>query len=166
MRILDYDETIRIQGPLEIRKKSDFVEALEKTEAYSIHISSHGHRDKKGSYFDLPFRGKVYGTDLEGLWEDRSRSKIPKLVALSTCYAGRSDLIEAFSKAGCRYCIAPTKDPYWHDAALFWMRFYTSLFLKRRKSSPWVAFRNTRRALPVVARNWRYFEDGKEFTEE
>ena len=165
MRILDYDAEVRIEGPLEIRKKSGFFDALDETEAYSVHISSHGNYDDKGSYFCLPFGGRVYASDLEGLWEHRSRSKTPQLVALSACYAGRGDLIEAFSDAGCRYCIAPRKDPYWHNAALFWTKLYTVMFLEKRKSSPWIAFRNTRRALPVISRNWRFFEYGEEFRE-
>ena len=165
MRILDYDEEVEIEGPLEIRRKSDFFDELDETELYSIHISSHGGHDEKGSYFDLPFGGKVYASDLEGLWENRPISKTPQLIALSACYAGRGDLIKAFSDAGCRYCIAPRKDPYWHNAALFWMKFYTVLFFEKRKSSPWIAFRNTKGALPVISRNWSFFEHGEEFTE-
>ena len=163
MRILDYDRRINVQGPIVVRKKSEFGKSLEKAEAYSIHISSHGYYDEKGSYFALPFGGKVYASDLEGLWKDRLKGKIPKLIALSACYTGRRDLIEAFSRAGCRYCIAPSKDPWWHNAALFWSKFYTVLFLERRKGSPWIAFRNTKRTLPKVSRNWKFFERGEEF---
>jgi len=170
MRIVDYDEEVKIDGPFEIRRKSDFFDELAETDAYSIHISSHGGYDKNGSYIILPYGGKVYARDLEGLWGDRSKAEIPKLIALSACYAGRGDLIEAFSKAGCRYCIAPSKDPYWHNAALFWVEFYTVLYLRsnarRRRSSPWIAFRNTRRALPEVSRIWSLFDNGAEFVEE
>lgn len=165
VRILDYDQEISMKKPLKIRKKSDFIESLNKADAYTVHISSHGHRDESGSYFDLPFGGKVYARDLECLWEDRPKSKTPKLLALSACYTGRSDLIETFSKAGCRYCIAPAKDPYWHDAALFWSKFYTVLFWGRRKSSPWVAFRDTNRALPLLTGKWKFFDRGEEFFE-
>lgn len=170
LRIVDYDEEVNIEAPLWIGEKSDFLAELERTEAYSIHISSHGGHDRKGSYLILPYGGKVYASDLEGLWEDRSGSKTPKLIALSVCYAGHGDLIEAFYKAGCRYCIAPHKDPYFHDAAMFWMKFYTVLYLrehgKKRRSSPWIAFRNTKKALPKVSKIWRFFDRGEEFIDE
>lgn len=170
LRIVDYGQEVNIEGPLWIGKKSDFFAELERTEAYSIHISSHGGHDKEGSYLKFPYGGKVYAKNLEGLWEDRSERKTPILIALSACYAGHEDLIKAFSDAGCRYCIAPRKGPFWHNAALFWMKFYTVLYLreggKKRRSGPWIAFRNAKKALPKESKKWSFFDRGVEFTVE
>ncbi|MEM1540824.1 MAG: hypothetical protein QXJ07_05530 [Candidatus Bathyarchaeia archaeon] len=107
---------------------------------YTIHISSHRYYNEKGTYSALPFSGKVYARDVEGLWKQRRPRKV-KIACLSACFTGREDMIKAFSKAGCQYCIAPKKDPFRHDAVLFWTKFYTVLLLECPNSSPWIAFK-------------------------
>jgi hypothetical protein len=162
MRILDYDRKLSLKRPLKIKRKDTFLKKLNNTNAYSIHISSHGDHDEKGTYFALPFGGKVYAGHLKDLWENRNLREKPRLLALSACFTGSEDLIKAFSDAGCQYCIAPKKDPFWHDAALFWTKFYTVLFFECLKSSPWIAFKKTQEILPTLSGNWTFFKWGKQ----
>lgn len=149
-------ELRRVYGSWKLR------EALKYADQYTIHVSSHGDVDKNGrTYLDLS-HGKLYAEDLKDVWEDFKKSERPLLLILSACRAGHKDLIEALSRNGSRYCIAPVFDPNWEHAALFSTFFYTYLLLERMR--PVTAFRKTVRILPELTGKWKMYDRGKEIT--
>ncbi|MBN1244300.1 hypothetical protein JXA31_01750 [Candidatus Bathyarchaeota archaeon] len=111
---------------------------------------------------------------LNGLWLDLPQEERPLLIVLSACSAGHKDLIRAFSKAGCKYCIAPVFETDWERAALFSALFYTYLFLgepvhSRSETQPnlkpyglEVAFEKAKKRLPRLTGWWKMFKDGNE----
>ncbi len=167
MRILQYEESTTLEiigGPRRL------VERLGNARERYIHISAHGDFHKtRGTYLKTARKGRVYPSDLHGLWEGREKAEIPELVLLSACEAGHIDMVKTFSDAGCRYCIAPLHEPIFSDATVFLTLFYRLLI--GEKSSPWIAFRNTMEGLstglPKLSGAWSFYEWGeKHQTEE
>ena len=161
MRILGYEEQTNfkiIGGP------NRLIEELENADGQYIHISAHGDfSPTRGTYLKTPRRGKIYCTDLKGVWAGKKKSEIPRLVVLSACNAGHIDMVRAFSDAGCRYCIAPLHETFFEDAAVFLALYYKLLI--GEKSSPWLAFKNTMsglsQSLPKLSGAWSFHEWGE-----
>lgn len=141
----------------------------------TIHISAHGGIDKDTGKTILVAGNSIFKQDyVNELWLEFSPEERPLLVVFSACSAGHKDLIEAFSKAGCRYCIAPVFETDWERAALFSALFYTYLFLgepvhPRDGSLPQlepygleVAFEKAKKRLPKLTGWWKMFKDGDE----
>ena len=91
MRILGYEKRTNlkmISGP------NRLIEELENAEGRYIHISAHGDvHQTRGTYLKTPRKGKVYSSDLSGMWANRKKSEIPSLVVLSACEAGHIDMV-------------------------------------------------------------------------
>jgi len=160
-RILGYEKRTNlkvISGPNRLIKE------LENAEERYIHISAHGDfHQTRGTYLTTPRKGKVYSSDLSGMWANRKKSEIPSLVVLSACEAGHIDMVRAFSNAGCKYCLAPLHETFFEDAAVFLALFYKLLL--GEKSSPWIAFKNTMiglfQSLPKLSGAWSFYECGE-----
>jgi hypothetical protein len=161
MRILGYEKRTNLKiigGP------NRLLEELENAEESFIHISAHGDfHQTRGTFLETPRKGKVYSSDLIGMWAGKRRSEIPSLVVLSACEAGHVDMIRAFSDAGCRYCLAPLHETFFEDAAIFLGLFYKLLI--GEKNSPWIAFKNTMtglsQSLPKLSGAWSFYECGE-----
>jgi len=163
MRILGFEKRTRFTV---IGDKDGFLRELEEMGEPYLHISAHGDFDPlKGTWMNIPSGGKVYSSDLRGLWEGKARSKIPRLVVLSACKTGHVDMVRAFSGAGCQYCIAPLHETSWEDAAVFSTIFYKLLIGEGR--SPWVSFKKTifgiSDALPRLSGAWSFYKRGEKF---
>jgi len=161
MRILGYEKRTNLKM---IGDPNCLVEELESAEERHIHISAHGNfHQTRGTYLKTPRNGKVYSSDLSGIWAGRKKSEIPRLVVLSACEAGHIDMVRAFSNAGCRYCLAPLHETFFEDAAVFLALFYKLLL--GEKSTPWIAFRNTvaglSHSLPKLSGAWSFYEWGE-----
>ena len=161
MRILGYEKRTNlkmISGP------NRLIEELENAEERYIHISAHGDfHQTRGTYLTTPRKGKVYSSDLSGMWANRKKSEFPSLIVLSACESGHIDMVRAFSNAGCKYCLAPLHETFFEDAAVFLALFYKLLL--GEKSSPWIAFRNTviglSQSLPKLSGAWSFYERGE-----
>jgi CHAT domain-containing protein len=161
MRILGYEKRTNLKM---IGGSNHLIEGLENAEERYIHISAHGDfHQTRGTYLKTPRKGKVYSSDLSGMWASRKKSEIPRLVVLSACEAGHIDMVGAFSNAGCKYCLAPLHETFFEDAAVFLALFYKLLL--GEKSSPWIAFRNTviglSQSLPKLSGAWSFYERGE-----
>jgi len=161
MRIIGYEKRTRL---VNIRGKVHFFKELENIEEPYMHISAHGDYDQtKGSCIITPKGARIYSDDFNDLWEDKNESRIPKLVVLSACETGHTDMVRAFSKAGCRYCIAPLYSTYWDDAAVFSIIFYKLLI--GEKMSPWISYKSTMHGInqtfPKISGAWSFYERGE-----
>lgn len=161
MRILGFEKRTKFTV---IGNKNRFLRELEEMEEPYLHISAHGDFDPvKGTWINIPDGKKVYSSDLHGLWEHKSKSKIPRLVVFSACKTGHVDMARAFSDAGCQYCIAPLHETTWEDAAVFSTIFYKLLIGEGR--SPWVSFKNmmfgVSNALPRLSGAWSFYKLGE-----
>lgn len=161
MRILGFGDRTKL---LPIENKDGFLRKLERIQEPYLHISAHGDFDPtKGTRINLPRQGKIYSSDLVGLWEDKARYKIPRLVVLSACETGHVDMVRAFSDAGCQYCIAPLHETSWEDAVVLSTLLYKLLIGERM--SPWVSFKKTvlgiANALPRLSGAWSFYEWGE-----
>jgi hypothetical protein len=71
MRILGFGDRTKL---LPIENNDDFLRKLERIQEPYLHISAHGDFDStKGTRINLPRQGKIYSSDLVGLWEDKSK---------------------------------------------------------------------------------------------
>jgi CHAT domain-containing protein len=161
MRILRYEKRTNLKI---IGGSNRLLEELKNTEERFIHISAHGDvHHTRGVFLKTPRKGKIFSSDLSGIWAGRKRSEIPTLVVLSACEAGHVDMVRAFSNEGCRYCLAPLKETFFEDAAVFLALFYKLLI--GEESSPWVAFKNTMTGLsqgfPKLSGAWSFYEWGQ-----
>jgi hypothetical protein len=161
MRILGFERQTRF---LLISGKMDLLRKMENMKEPYLHISAHGEfNSQKGTWINVPHSGKVFPSDITGLWKQRAKPRIPVFVVLSACETGHVDMVRAFSEAGCQYCIAPLHETYWEDAAVFSTVFYKLLI--GEGMSPWVSFRKTMRgisyALPRLSGAWSFCEWGK-----
>jgi CHAT domain-containing protein len=161
MRILGYEKRTNLKI---ISGSNSLIEELENAEEHYIHISAHGNfHQTRGTYLKTPRKGKVYSSDLNGMWTNRKKSKIPNLIVLSACKAGHIDMVRTFSNAGCKYCLAPLHETFFEDAAVFLALFYKLLL--GEESSPWIAFRNTvvglSQSLPKLSGAWSFYERGE-----
>jgi len=161
MRILGFEKRTRFRV---ISDRDRFLRELEGMEEPYLHISAHGDFDPaRGTWIKFPFGEKVYSSDLRGLWENKAKSRIPKLVVLSACATGHVDMVRVFSDNGCQYCIAPLHEPSWEDAAVFSTIFYKLLIGEGR--SPWVSFKKTvfgiSNALPRLSGAWSFYKWGE-----
>jgi CHAT domain-containing protein len=161
MRILGYEKRTNLKM---ISGSNRLIEELENAEERYIHISAHGDfHQTRGTYIKTPRKGKVYSSDLSGMWVNRKKFEIPSLIVLSACEAGHIDMVRAFSNAGCKYCLAPLHETFFEDAAVFLALFYKLLL--GEKSSPWIAFRNTviglSQSLPKLSGAWSFYECGE-----
>jgi hypothetical protein len=149
---------MRVQGPKRLKT------VLKNAGSYTIHLSSHGNVDKKTkeTYLDLS-HGRLYASELNGLWGDIDEKERPLVIILSACHAGHRDLIRNLSEHGCRYCIAPVRPTNWEHAAIFSTFFYTYLLLRRNR--PVTAYHKTIRSLPALTGKWTMFDKGKEIPE-
>jgi len=164
MRILGFEKRMRFKV---IRSKNSFLREIEKMEEPYLHISAHGDFDPiEGTWINIPLREKIYSSELHGLWKDKERGKVPKLVTLSACKTGHVDMVRAFSDAGCQYCIAPLSETSWEDAAVFSTLFYKLLIGEGR--SPWVSFKKTiigiSKALPRLSGAWSFYDWGEKLS--
>jgi len=161
MRILGYEKRTNLKI---IGGSNRLLEELKNAEERFIHISAHGDfHQTRGAFLKTPRKGKVFSSDLSGIWAGRKRSEIPNLVVLSACEAGHVDMVRAFSNEGCRYCLAPLNETFFEDAAVFLTLFYKLLI--GEKSSPWIAFKNTMtglsQSLPKLSGAWSFYEWGE-----
>ena len=161
MRTLGYEKRTNLKM---ITSGNRLIKALGNAEEQYIHISAHGDfHQTRGTYLKTPKKGKVYSSDLDGIWTGRKKSEIPSLVVMSACKAGHIDMVRAFSSAGCRYCLAPLHETFFEDAAVFLALFYKLLIGER--SSPWIAYRNTviglSQSLPKLSGAWSFYEWGE-----
>lgn len=161
MRILGYEKRTNLKI---IGGSNRLLEELKNAEERFIHISAHGDvHQTRGVFLKTPRKGKVFSSDLSGIWAGRKRSEIPNLVVLSACEAGHVDMVRAFSNEGCRYCLAPLKETFFEDAAVFLAIFYKLLIGEKR--SPWIAFKNTMtglsQSLPKLSGAWSFYEWGQ-----
>jgi hypothetical protein len=161
MRILGLRKRTKF---LLIHGRTDFLNNVEKMEEPYLHISAHGDfSPKKGTWINVPHSGKILPNDMTRLWEDRRASKVPKLVVLSACESGHTDMVRAFSDSGCRYCIAPLHETYWEDAAVFSTVLYKLLI--GENSSPWVSYKKSMlavsTAVPRLTGAWSFYDRGE-----
>jgi len=161
MRILGYGEWTNYKI---ITNRNRLIKELANSEERYIHISAHGDfHQTRGTYLKTPRKGKVYSSDLDEIWASRKKSEIPILVVMSACEAGHIDMVRAFSKAGCRYFLAPLHETFFEDAAVFLALFYRLLIGER--SSPWIAYRNAAiglcQSLPGLSGAWSFYEWGE-----
>jgi hypothetical protein len=164
MRILGFGNRTRLSS---IKNKDSFLRKLEAIQEPYLHISAHGDfAPARGIRIDLPHKAKIYSSDLVGLWKNKARSRIPRLVVLSACETGHVDMVSAFSDAGCQYCIAPLHETLWEDAAVFSTLLYKLLIGERM--SPWVSFKKTTigisNVLPRLSGAWSFYEWGEKVT--
>jgi len=164
MRILGFGSRTKLSS---IENKNSFLRKLEGIREPYLHISAHGgFSPTRGTRIDLPYKAKIYSSDLVGLWKNKARSKIPKLVVLSACETGHVDMVRAFSDAGCQYCVAPLHETLWEDAAVFSILLYKLLIGERM--SPWISFKKTNIAisnvLPRLSGAWSFYEWGEKVT--
>ena len=128
---------------------------------YTLHISAHGGVDKETGQTVLQVgNGDFTLQDLKDIWSEIPKEERPLLIVLSACEAGHLDLIRAFSKEGCRYCIAPVFKTDWEKTALFSALFYTYLFCEQMR--PVAAFEKAKNRLPELTGWWKMFDNGKE----
>ena len=161
MRILGFAKQTRY---MRIRGKADFLSAVDRAAEPYIHISAHGDfKPFKGTWIDLPRRGRLYPQDISELWQDRDVSSTPGLIVMSACETGHVDMVRAFSSVGCKHCIAPLHETYWEDAALFSTMFYKLLVGER--NSPWISYKKTMAAVsfavPRLTGAWSFYEWGE-----
>jgi len=133
----------------------------------TIHVSAHGSKDKEtGKTYLIAGNSPFTLEHLEGIWSEREDDDKPLLIMLSACSAGHLDLIKAFAKEGCRYCIAPVFETDWEKAALFSALFYTYLFYGSGSHAnplrPRAAFDKAKSRLPELTGWWKMFDYGKE----
>ena len=104
---------------------------------------------------------EIAGACISSIWKDREYK--PELTVLSACYAGRRDMRNAFTEAGCNNIIAPIGVTYWDYAALFSAVFYKLLLGDRQ--SPWKAYTKAWKgmnvAFPNTSGKWRFYRQGK-----
>jgi hypothetical protein len=163
MKVLKYADRVEYRNTL---GKGVFLNALENAEHEYVHISTHGINGVRGTSLEIQRRknGRFMRVsakkDLADLWEDKINK--PKLVVLSACHAGHKDMIDAFTKAGCKSIIAPIRETDWGYAAAFSTLLYKALIDEGR--SPWVAYKNARlgmdAAFPRSQGRWRFYKNG------
>ena len=164
MRILGFEKRTRFRS---ISNRDRFLKELEDMEEPYLHISAHGDFDPaRGTWIKFPLYDKIYSSDLRDVWENKSKSRIPKLVVLSACETGHVDMVRVFSNNGCQYCIAPLHEPTWEDAAVFSTMFYKLLIGEER--SPWVSFKKAvfgiSNALPRLSGAWSFYRWGEKLS--
>ena len=164
MRILGFEKQTSFKV---IRNRGRFFRELGEMKEPYLHISAHGDFDpEKGTWIKFPLSEGVYSNELQGIWDNKTTSRIPKLVILSACRTGHVDMVRAFSNSGCQYCIAPLHDTSWEDAAIFSTIFYKLLIGEQR--SPWVSFKKTvvgiTNTFPRLSGAWSFYRWGEKLS--
>jgi hypothetical protein len=154
-------------NPLKVSSKQKFLDAINCSKAWYLHISAHGfHVRKQG------VTGIISGAN-EGSWlspEDIKLKCLPKpqdeerIVVASACEVGQENMASAFKDIGYKYYIAPQEKVPWDDAALFHTLFYRFLLIEDEREQIEDAFNDTIARYPELKLPeygcWRLFKDG------
>jgi hypothetical protein len=123
--LAEYFRVLGVQAELiPIRSRVRLKEELTRPGAGYIHISAHGGVTDQGTSFWISDWSWLSAGELV----DFRRSLQGRVVVATACQTGKADMGRRLLALGCKYYIAPRRDTYWADAAVFSALLYRHHF--------------------------------------
>ncbi len=115
-----------------VRSKIDLFKKLKDNRYKYIHISCHGEFDENDDYYMEMPKGKIYPDEFDNKSGIKNR-----ICFISACSLGKKSFVQTlYEEASPHILIAPQRDIFFVDSAVFWIILYYNHFYLGKKLLP------------------------------